>query len=241
MRIAVIDDEKREQSHLSQMISQYLSEAGYSLEVIDTFGNAKEFLSVWRPHRYELILLDIYMDGLSGVDAARRIRESDEDVRLVFCSASNEFASESYEVRAQYYLHKPVSRKGISDMFLRLKLEEYETGRFIVLPDGQHVVLRNIIYTEYSNHIVTIYNKKGEDIRTRITQSEFERILSEYPYFRCCSKGIVVNFYEVVKYGGHFFWMSNGKTVYMSRRREKEIQSAYMRFCFEQTRREILG
>ena len=241
MKIAVIDDEQMELSYLSETIRGYLSEAGYLANRVDTFQCAEEFLEVWEAHGYDLILMDIYMEGLSGIDAARRIRCMDEEVRLVFCTVSNGFASESYEVGAHYYLQKPVSKQSISEMFKRLKLEEYESGRFVVLPDGQHMVLRNIIYTEYSNHIVTAYNKKGEDIRTRITQTEFERLICGYPYFWRCAKGIVVNFYEVVEFGGHFFGMSNGKKLYMSRRREKEVQNAYKELCFEQMRREIGG
>lgn len=239
MKIALIDDEQMELLHLSKIIRGYLTEAGYPAKRIDIFQSAEEFLVAWEEHEYDLILLDIYLGGASGIDAARRIRRRDQDVRLVFCTASNDFASESYEVDAHYYLLKPVSKQRISDMFQRLRLEEYEYGRFVILPDGQHMILRNIIYTEYSNHIVTVYNKRGGDIRTRISQTEFEKLLSDFTYFRCCAKGIVVNFYEVVKFGDHFFRMSNGKMLYMSRRREKEVQNAYMEFCFEQTRRGI--
>ena len=160
MKIAVIDDEKMELSYLSEAIRGYLSEAGYLENRVDTFQSAEEFFGVWEVQGYDLILMDIYMDGLSGIDAARRIRRLDADVRLVFCTISNGFASESYEVGAHYYLQKPVSKQRISDMFKRLKMEEYETGRFVILPDGQHMVLRNIIYTEYGNHIVTVYNKR---------------------------------------------------------------------------------
>lgn len=239
MKIAVIDDEQSELRYLTGMIRQFLQKSGYLEEEIAAFRSAEEFLDAWEPYGFELILLDIYMEGMDGIEAARRIRQRDEDVRLVFCTSGNEFASESYEVRAHYYLRKPVTEQGISDMFGRLELDEYESGRFIVLPDGQQLVLRNIIYTEYSNHIVTVYNKKGEDIRTRISQTELEKRLCGFPYFQCCSKGIVINFYEVVKSGDHYFEMSNGKKVYMSRRREKEVRNAYMDFCFEQTRREL--
>lgn len=241
MKIAVIDDEQTELLNLSKTISEYLTEAGYLSERIDIFQSAGEFLAAWKAHEYDLILLDIYLGGASGIDVARRIRRMDQDVRLVFCTVSNEFASESYEVGAHYYLLKPILKQRISDMFQSLRLEEYESGRFMILPDGQHMILRNIIYTEYNNHIVTVYNKSGEDIRTRISQTKFEDLLSNFSYFRCCSKGILVNFYEVVKFDGNFFEMSNGKKLYMSRRREKEVRNAYIEFCFKQTRREIGG
>ena len=240
MKIAIIDDEQQEREYLGIEIKRQLSDSGYKKLSIEHFPNAETFLSAWTPGQYTLILLDIYMDSLSGIDAARKIREQDKEALLVFCTSSNEFASESYEVNAQYYLHKPVSSQNISEMLSRLKLEEYEYSRYITLPDGQNIFLRNIIYTEYYNHVVTIYNKKGSEIQTRISQTDLERLLLPYSYFHCCTKGIVVNFYEVVNQTKNIFTMSNGKTVYLSRRKEKEVLDAYTDFCFGQIRKELL-
>lgn len=239
MKIAIIDDDQKELKHLTGMIESRLSALSCTVGKIDAFGSAEEFLGVWKPCRYELILLDIYMDGLDGIDTARKIREKDREARLVFCTSGNEFASESYEVDARYYLRKPVTEKAVKAMLERLNLEEYELNRSLVLPDGQQVILRNIIYTEYYNHVVTIHNKKGADIRTRISQAEFEGLLREYPYFRSCSKGLVVNFYEVSVSRGSLFEMSNGESIYLSRRKEKEVQGAYVDFCFERMRKEM--
>lgn len=239
MKIAIVDDEQDELEALSEIIKSHLSDLGISSIITDTFRSAEEFFSAWEAGKYELILLDIYMDGMTGIDAARRIRESDGDAFLVFCTSSNGFASESYEVRAHYYLCKPFSDKNISDMLKRLNLKSYEFSRFIDLPDGQRIVLRNIIYTEYYNHVVTIHNKNGGDIRTRISQSEFEALLGKYPYFCRCCKGIVVNFYEVTDYCKNSFTMSGNKTVSISRRKEKEVQTAYTDFCFERLRKEM--
>lgn len=239
MKIAIIDDNQMERDYLKKTIEVQMSTLSCTVSRMDTFQSAEEFFAVWHPHGYGLILLDIYMDRINGIDAARKIRERDKDVRLVFCTSGNEFASESYEVDARYYLRKPVSEKGVKAMLNKLNLEEYELNRFLVLPDGQQVILRNIIYTEYYNHVVTIHNKKGEDIRTRISQAELEGLLREYPYFCSCSKGVVVNFYEVACHRGNIFEMSSGETVYLSRRKEKEVQSAYVDFCFERMRKEM--
>ncbi len=239
MKIAVIDDDQKEREYLTGMIESQLSAFSCTVGKIDAYGSAEEFLDVWIPYNYGLILLDIYMDGMDGIDTARKIRERDREARLVFCTSGNEFASESYEVGARYYLRKPVTEKGVKAMLDRLNLEEYELNRFLVLPDGQQVILRNIIYTEYYNHVVTIHNKKGADMRTRISQAKFTGLLREYPYFRSCSKGIMVNFYEVSDSRGSLFEMSNGEIIYLSRRKEKEVRGAYVDFCFERMRKEM--
>lgn len=239
MKIAIVDDEPKELANLSETVKRHLSSMGYPSVITDMFHSAEDFFAVWETGAYELIVLDIYMDGMLGIDAARKIRESDADVFLVFCTASNEFASESYEVSAHYYLRKPFTEKNISDMLCRLDFKNRESSRFIGLPDGKQLILRNVIYTEYYNHVVTVHNKYGKDMRTRISQAELENLLCGYSYFCCASKGIVVNFYEVVNYDKNIFVMSDGSTVPVSRRREKTVRDAYADFCFERIRKEM--
>lgn len=56
-------------------------------------------MAAWTPGMCDLVILDIFMGGVTGMDVAREIRRSDREVKLVFCTTSNEFASESYEVK----------------------------------------------------------------------------------------------------------------------------------------------
>lgn len=239
MRIAIVDDEQDELDCLSRRLEHQLSLLGYTENVIHCYRSAEEFLAAWRPGGYDLILLDIYMEGMPGIEAALRIRERDADCRLVFCTSSNDFASESYEVGAHYYLLKPFSDRDIMNMLRKLNLESYEFSRFLTLPDGKRIFPRNIIYTEYHNHVVTIHTKRDGQVRTRISQTAFQGLLLGYPYFCCCSKGILINFHEVAAQGRAMFTMSDGSTVAVSRRKEKEVQEAYATFLFERMRKEM--
>lgn len=242
MNIALVDDEPEELDFLMQIIQKHWSVTGSRLCNIDTFYNGRDFLAAWKPGKYELVILDIYMDDITGIEAARKIRETDNKTCIVFCTSSNEFASESYEVNAKYYVLKPFSEKNITDMLSRLNLVSTPLPpppSSITLPDGQEILLRNIIFTEYSNHIVTIYNKKGGNTRTRISHGRLEEILCCHPYFYCCSRGIIVNFYEVENHDKDIFLMSDGSKIPISRRKSKDVQNAYVKFCFEKIRKEI--
>ena len=188
---------------------------------------------VKNPELYDLIIVDVFMPGTIGIDVARKIREVDMDVRLVFCTTSNEFASESYEVAANYYLHKPVSIDSIQRMLKMIRLDQYEHNRFLRLADGQRVILRNIIYTEYHNHTILIHCKNGENIQTRMSQMDWAALLSEHTYLYSTSKGIVANFYEVSKLEDGLFLMSDGSQVPISRRKAKEVSERYATFRFQ--------
>ena len=239
MKIALVDDCQDELDRLSDILSRKLFAAGDIEHKIHMFHSGEEFLSSWESGRFDLIILDVFMDKLSGVEVAHKIRETDRDVRLVFCTTSNEFASESYEVNAHFYLHKPYSEERIDTMLSRLNLEDYELRRTITLPDGQPIMLRNILYTEYSNHVLTIHSKRRAALRCYISQSGAEELLCAYPYFLVCSKGIIVNLYEVECKMGDTFRLTNGNTLPISRRRSKDVQDAYAAFQFEKMRGEV--
>lgn len=103
MRIALVDDDANAQAVLLRLLTEQIG----STHEITCFSGGEAFLEAWSAGRYELVILDIFMGSLSGMDVARRIRRTDGDVRLVFATSSNEFASESYEVNASFYLRKP--------------------------------------------------------------------------------------------------------------------------------------
>lgn len=239
MRIALVDDDRIQLEVLSKMVAAELEKCRYQENVIDVFESGEAFLAKWYADTYDIIILDIFMDELSGVETARKIRETDQTVRLVFCTTSNEFASESYEVNAKYYLHKPIDPEGIAEMFRRLNLDALERTKAITLPDGYPVVLRSILYTDYCNHVVTLYRKKEEPYCVRISQTELEALLLPYGYFFSPIKGIIINFYEVVKMTEDDFILSSGQAIHITRRKYKEAKDAYNRFRFDKMRWEV--
>ena len=232
MRVALVDDTPEELQILSGILDKELPQAEVSM-----FSSGESFLKEWENNTYDLILLDIYMEEMLGVDVARKIRETDFDVRIVFCTTSNEFASESYEVGANYYLQKPVSATSFQRMLKMIRLDDYEMNRFITLPDSQKIVLRNITYTEYYNHTIIIHSKKRADLQTRMSQMEWEALLSEYKFLYSCSKGLVVNFHEVENTEDGMFVLKNGEQVPISRRKAKDALEAYAHFRFEEMRK----
>ncbi len=233
MRIALIDDEELQLQTTRFKLTSVLDTLGIETSAIDVFSSGEDFLGVWSSGSYDIILLDIYMNGLNGVNVARKIREQDTDTILVFCTSSNEFASESYEVDAKYYLQKPVSEEKITAMLKRLNLSKLERNRTIALPDGYRTILRHIIYTEYSNHYVTFHIKDSKPHSVYMSHAEAEKMLLHYKPFCCINKGCIVNFAMVQALESNAFRMQNGIIIPIARRRYKEVHDSYKNFHFE--------
>lgn len=228
MNIALVDDDKNQLDLLHKVISDELSLIPNTQ--IRTFLSAEDFLSVWKAGSFDLIVLDIFMSDMTGVDLARTIRETDETVKLAFCTSSNEFASESYEVNAQYYLHKPITENSILSMLKRMNIDRIEASRKITLPSGDTLAAKSIVYTEYHNHIIFIYQKDGKVTKSRMSQSELEALLLPFGYFCSPSKGIIVNFHEVEDFSDTTLTVSGGALLPISRRKTKEVKDAFAKF-----------
>ncbi len=240
MRIAIVDDLPEEAARLEGMLRTAFHETHTDIHRLDVFSSAEALLECWLPNAYDLVLLDIFMGGMTGVEAAHILRDSDEHVRLVFCTTSNAFASESYAVGASYYLHKPYSNQDICRMITQVRPRDYALTRYILLPDGQKIILRDIIFTEYENHVISIHRKRGGLAMTRLGQAAFEALITDDPYLLSCSNGLLVNLYEVTAMDTDTFTMSDGSKLPISRRKAKEVQAIYNDFLFQKMRKEML-
>lgn len=234
MKVAFVDDDRNELNILRTYMTNLTDS---DTTQIDEFTSGEDFLSHWTAGLYDLVVLDIFMGTLTGIDVARKIRKSDSNVRLVFCTTSNEFASESYEVNACYYLRKPFDENNVKLMLDRLNLEELELSRSLPLPDGQILILRDIIYADYTSHRMTFHGKKSGEIVSRISFAEIEPRLCAYPYFYSPSRGVIINFYEVSAQKDDTFVMSDGSYLPISRRKAKDVINAYSSFRFRQLRK----
>lgn len=236
MRAAIIDDRAEDRAILHRELDTILRERGYSVEGIDLFSGGEEFLALFRGGRYDLVFLDIYMEGINGIQTAREIRRTDKNVRLIFVTTSNDFAAESYSLRADYYLLKPFVHEDILKALSIINLEDYERQRVIVLPDKSTCLLHDIIYSEYYNHRIVLYLKSNRKKKIRTSQADIERILCKNDGFVTCTKGIIVNLEYVQRFEDGTIFLADGLQVPVSRRRTAEIRKAHADYLFRQVR-----
>ncbi len=239
MRIALVDDEPILLNMLKDALTASLAELSIEAECVDTYALGEDFLADFETGKYDIIILDIYMDGMMGIDVARKIRETDTDVSLAFCTSSNEFAYETYEVEAKYYLNKPVSQEKVAAMLRRFNLASLERNRAVKMPDGSRVPLSLIIFTEYNNHYVTFSFKDIPPRSFYMTQGDAEALLLPHKGFHVINKGCVVNFAQVKAFESGTFQMQNGENVPIARRRYKEIETAYTKYLFDKMVKEV--
>lgn len=115
----------------AQLLLSYISDSGIAGRC-ESFSSGEALLEAFRPGKYDLIFLDIYMGGMKGVDAAAEIRKADRTVTLAFTTTSTEHTLESYRLKAAGYLEKPVKREDVREM-LSLVLAKRSSAAYISL------------------------------------------------------------------------------------------------------------
>ena len=153
MRIAICDDQEAQCLLLTQQIARLAKNLNLPAQ-IQTFKSADAFLFAYETDKnYDLLLLDIQMPRLSGMDLARRLRRQKDDLTIALITASERYALEGYEVDAIAYLLKPVSDQALSALLTKAALRKPAERILVRLRDETvKVSLSQILYLESAAH-----------------------------------------------------------------------------------------
>ena len=198
LNISICEDEKIQADELEKMIKEKLNSINIDYS-IQKFSSGEELLSGYKDT--DIIFLDIKMSKLSGMDTARKIREIDKNVEIIFTTALQEYVFEAYEVRAFRYLLKPIENK--SDM--------------IVLNTD------DILYVEVIRKEITIYTET-ENYSIKMSLKSLEDMLNGKNFFKC-HNSYLVNLDKVSHIDQHFVTIKDFK-IPISRPKYKEFKIA---------------
>lgn len=187
-RIGIVDDEVEFTGQLKEYLLQYGKENNVEFE-IDIFHDGAEILENYEP-RFDAIFLDIEMPLISGMEAAERIRELDEDVVLMFITNMAQYAIFGYSVGALDFVMKPVNYYTFSMKVRRVlkrvkKKEEEQKVIVLNLPDGvKRIDIKQIYYIEIQNRMLHYHTTEGELV-IRGTLQSVEKMLESEAFVKC--------------------------------------------------------
>ena len=238
MRIAIVDDEAIElmttESYFRRQLADLYPEEEASLHV-DTFTRAEDLIGVFEPGSYDLIMLDIFMATMNGMQAAQLIRNKDSEVSLVFLTSSEEFLLEGYRVFAAGYFLKPLAEHGedfrctLAHIFPQIQERQKElsvrTGSLQF-----SVPYKNICYADINwKHQLSLHLTDSTLILT-MAYEEISVPLLEDSRFLECHHRILVNMDMIVSMGKNTFTLKQGDHIPISQRKQKEAKSKYMQY-----------
>ncbi len=226
IRIAVCEDQAEDMNCLTDLIDGSLT-AALRAHSIERFESGEALTAAFRPGLFDVVFLDMYLGGMTGLDAARVIRRADAACQIVFITFSGDFALESYQVCAAHYLIKPVSEADLSEVWARCARDGQCPARQITLVvdrKRRDIPLKDILYVEVDNKLCRVHTPEGV-LTARLPIDQLTILLPEDVFCRC-HRGYIVNFDQVDHVDGDFV-MKNGDTVYIRRNELARIRERY--------------
>lgn len=233
-RVAVCEDNKFFREKLKQIIEDYSKMNNLRIEV-QVYGTGEELLDDYNKKFFNILFLDIDMgENLSGIQIAKKVRELDQDVVIIFATAFEEFALDAFQVSAMQYLLKPIKVGQVTEL-LDKALRQIEVNAaqnlrekqsiMIETVDGiQNLLIDDIIYIhKHRNHV--IYHTELEEYYCYDTMKELRKRLNPVEFVQV-NQGEIVNWSKVVSAGRDKVVLEDMEFS-VSRKYQQEVKDRY--------------
>lgn len=180
-KIAICDDEQNQIEYITSIVASWSAHEGHGCE-IRTFASAEAFLFEYEEDKaYDILLLDVEMKNMNGIELAKRIRKDNNRAEIIFITSHFEFVGEGYEVDALHYLIKPISAEKLTQVLTKAAEKILvEPPSVVISCEGETVNLyeSDILYVESFLHYIVIHTKDKE-YKIKENISVFENKVSD--------------------------------------------------------------
>ena len=232
VKIGIYDNNLEDIKTLLKVLYAYDS----SFQIL-TYSDGERLLEDWSEHKilFDILFLDINMPLLSGIDIARKIQSSSNDMKIIFVSLSDKYYSEAYEVFAFNYIIKPVNSeklnyiidKALNDI-IKVRCRQisfkYKTSKF-------RIYCKDIMYIESRNKNIYFHMKDEKILQC---YSKLAIILKQLPeeYFIRCHQSFAVNIFYITEMTDKYFRIDT-EIINISNKYRKTTKDRYLKCTFQ--------
>lgn len=239
VNVAIVDDESADiavtEKYFRNFIHNNYPEEESAIN-IKTFSKSKDMLLKFTPGQYDLMILDIRMKEITGMQAAKIVRgRGDDDVKIVFLTSSGDYLLDGYRVFAMGYIMKPLTEhiEEFEKTFKYIFSKMFDNEKEILLRVDRieiSVPYKNICYADIDENHHLCVHLTDREIVTTMTYLEYKAMLSEDERFLECYHRIIINMDRVQRMDKDDFILYDGTIIPISQRKKKEVKAKYMHY-----------
>lgn len=239
LRIATVDDNPADLKEIQICLSHYFKKRAGKTPIdytITAYTSGPSFLEDFEKGDYDLILLDIYMPRMTGMQVAEEVRAVDEDAWIIFLTTSRDHALESYNVFASGYVLKPLLENApqLEALLTRLLPEDALAAKTLTvkLAGGEclSVPYSHILYMDCHGSRGAVLHLEDRALASQNSYQELADILLSDERFLESYHRLILNMNAVTAMKEDTFLLKGNQPIPISRRKKKEVKQQYMQF-----------
>lgn len=241
-KIAICDDNIADLSNMVSIINSYIAMQRDKHKIQYTaFNSAVDLIAAMENgQQYQLVLLDILMPFMTGMEAAKEIRQFNQDIKIIFSTSSPEFAAESYSVGAYYYALKPIWKEKLFILLDKVISEmESHAGKSFLIKSKTgltRVYINKLEFAEVIGRTLLYHLTDGSVIEAIGSMLELENELLSNPCFIKPHRSYIINMDHVDTLSQREIKMRSLALVQMAKANYPTVKSAYIAFAFKEMR-----
>ena len=229
-RVAIVDDSNIDAEYVQSILESWAQDRQASVQM-RRFNSAESFLFHYADDKdWDVLLLDIEMGAMDGVSLAKKIRQENASVQIVFITGFADYISEGYEVSALHYLMKPVKQEKMFAVLDRAVAAMQKTERVILLPVGGEMLrlpTSQVQYVEAFSHTVAIVTD-ADMIHVKMSITEIEKMLGDD--FARCHRSYLVGLKHIARLSKTEVILDSGKILPLSRSAAASVHKAFISY-----------
>lgn len=230
LKISICDDDAGQRAYLADVVSSWAKRNRHPV-LLKQYADAKAFLFDYSEEKdFDILLLDIEMPGMNGIELARAVRRENAAVQIVFITGYYEYFGDGFDVSALHYLIKPVDEGKLCAVLDKAAQQLAGRQRCILLSTSEgdiKVPLSDILYVEAQNVYVIVHTLQGS-YRTRTSLSKFSEQLDE-TFFKV-HRSFVAGLKHIKKITRTDIMMTNGAAIPISRGLYDDVHAALIKY-----------
>lgn len=227
--LALCEDSSEDRKRTHQYLKEYFSE-NPGQYVLEDFSSGEQFLSQVKPYQFQMVIFDVEMSGINGVETANRLRKQDRSVVIAFATAHPGYVFSSFQAEPIQYLLKPVKKDSFWEFMDRAleRIQEKNTRSYTLSFNNviYNIPVSDILYFESEKRTVCAVTM-GEryPFYAKLNDVEKEDCLKN---FIRCHQSFLVNPEYVSRISNDSILLLNGNRIIISRGKANVVKNSYM-------------
>lgn len=237
LNIAICDDSQDDRLKIEKLIKEYCCVENCDIN-IHNYENGEPLIDYYATTNtaYDIIFLDIYMNGTNGITTAKQIRKFDSKCKIIFTTSSSEHALESFEVFPYNYMVKPVKKDMFEHVFRKAVNEiDQEKQKSLTIKIGsgiQTIFYKDIFFVESYAKTLNIHVLQGKTFSFYARLDEIEKQIADKRFLRC-HKSFLINMDHVLSAEDYHFNLDSGKQIPITQRYFADIKKVFYNYVLD--------